>query len=116
MSAADSWGALAICFLSKGNFSYFPIPGITACLQYGWGHCSHHLTSHFALGISLAKSGNQVPGVQRESNFLAGPGLGIVVGKFFFWSGPKLVAKVWKHEGGCSLCIEDGRVDSILQG
>eukprot|EP00967_Tisochrysis_lutea_P110297 scaffold172464_cov21-Tisochrysis_lutea.AAC.1 len=60
MSAADSWGALAICFLSKGNFSYFPIPGITACLQYGWGHCSHHLTSHFALGISLAKSGNQV--------------------------------------------------------
>eukprot|EP00983_Pelagomonas_calceolata_P006732 220701-Pelagomonas_calceolata.AAC.1 len=39
----------------------------------------------------------------RESNFLSGPGLGIVVGKFTFWNGPKLVAKVWKHEGGRSL-------------
>eukprot|EP00983_Pelagomonas_calceolata_P002605 87045-Pelagomonas_calceolata.AAC.1 len=64
----------------------------------------------------------------RESNFLAGPGLGIVVGKFVFWSGPKLAAKMqvssedfgigisyhqltpcWqKHEGGRSLCIKDG--------
>eukprot|EP00983_Pelagomonas_calceolata_P019539 614882-Pelagomonas_calceolata.AAC.3 len=30
----------------------------------------------------------------RESNFLAGPGLGIVVGECISWNDPKLVAKM----------------------
>eukprot|EP00983_Pelagomonas_calceolata_P020548 646828-Pelagomonas_calceolata.AAC.1 len=30
----------------------------------------------------------------RESNFLAGPGLGIVIGKLTFWNDPKLAAKI----------------------
>eukprot|EP00983_Pelagomonas_calceolata_P075534 1153057-Pelagomonas_calceolata.AAC.3 len=71
----------------------------------------------------------------RESNFLAGPGLGIVIGKFTFWNNPKLAAKMrlsseefgvrisyhqittcWqKHEGDRSLCIEDGRINSVSQ-
>eukprot|EP00983_Pelagomonas_calceolata_P083657 1156206-Pelagomonas_calceolata.AAC.3 len=71
----------------------------------------------------------------RESCFLAGPGLGIVIGKLILWNGPKLVVEVqisseefgvgisyhqitafWqKHEGGGSLCIEDGRLDSVPQ-
>eukprot|EP00983_Pelagomonas_calceolata_P048249 1140980-Pelagomonas_calceolata.AAC.1 len=31
----------------------------------------------------------------RETNFLAGPGLGIVIGKVTLWKGLKLVAKMW---------------------
>eukprot|EP00983_Pelagomonas_calceolata_P027402 860590-Pelagomonas_calceolata.AAC.1 len=66
---------------------------------------------------------------------MAGLGLGIVIGKFTLWKNPKLTAKMrvsseefgvgisyhqitacWqKHEGGCSLCIEDSRVDSMSQ-
>eukprot|EP00983_Pelagomonas_calceolata_P074738 1152675-Pelagomonas_calceolata.AAC.2 len=71
----------------------------------------------------------------REGNFLDGPGLEIFIGKFTFWNNPKLAAKMrvsseefgvgisyllitafWqKHEGGRSLCIEDGRIDSVSQ-
>eukprot|EP00983_Pelagomonas_calceolata_P047011 1140428-Pelagomonas_calceolata.AAC.2 len=74
-----------------------------------------------------------VRGMLRESNFLAGSGLGIVIDNFAFWNNPKLAAKmrvssekfgVWiryhqatacwqKHESGRSLCIEDGRVGSM---
>eukprot|EP00983_Pelagomonas_calceolata_P023880 751810-Pelagomonas_calceolata.AAC.1 len=39
---------------------------------------------------------NEAPGMLRESNFLAGPGFGIVVGKLKMnvWNGPKLATNV----------------------
>eukprot|EP00983_Pelagomonas_calceolata_P044761 1139439-Pelagomonas_calceolata.AAC.1 len=68
---------------------------ITACLALRIEALLTFLTSHFALGITLAKPGSQVPGMLRERKFLARPGFGIVISRFTFWNGPKLVADAW---------------------
>eukprot|EP00983_Pelagomonas_calceolata_P078811 1154387-Pelagomonas_calceolata.AAC.2 len=91
------------------------------------------------IGTVMSAAGcnnSKVPSILRENYFLAGPGLRIAIGKFTFWNNPKLAAKLWvsseefgvgisyqitvswqKHhdEGVHSLCIADGRVDSVLQ-
>eukprot|EP00983_Pelagomonas_calceolata_P046554 1140236-Pelagomonas_calceolata.AAC.2 len=88
--------------LRLGSCSCLPIPGITACLALQMRSLLTSLTNHFALGISLAKPRSQIPGMLRKSNFLAGPELGIVICKFIFWDGPKLLAKlrVYSEEFG----------------
>eukprot|EP00983_Pelagomonas_calceolata_P066037 1148840-Pelagomonas_calceolata.AAC.4 len=84
----------AYVHVHKGSLSHFLIPGMMACLALRKGLLLPFLRNHLAFRISLAKSWSQIPGMLRKSNFLAGPGLGIIIGELTFLNDPKLVAKV----------------------
>eukprot|EP00983_Pelagomonas_calceolata_P097316 1158231-Pelagomonas_calceolata.AAC.12 len=144
MSAAGLWGTLAICLCLREAFRIHScqeeVPRSNPCGRggdkdalYRWEpvkgfflnargrtasvdlyftfHARHNGVPCITDGRTVSDSCGYIP----DCNDLNFPG------ECIFWNGPKLVAKMWitafwQRHGGRSLCIEDGRVDSMSQG